>query len=85
MLKCARCNELKPETEFRYMPHKERHCSYCKKCESEYTRERRVKVNKKRYLLKIFRELCKYMSAADIDCLLFELKQIKKEVKGIDS
>ena len=85
MLKCARCKKEKHEEEFRFIPGKGRYCSYCKSCEVDYEREQRLKANKRRYMLKTFRELCQFMEPADIDCLLFELKQIKDEVKGSES
>lgn len=37
-LKCSMCGEVKAETEFRFMHHKNRHNSYCKDCERWYNR-----------------------------------------------
>lgn len=82
MLKCAGCKKEKPEADFRYMPKKGRHYHLCRSCEAEFIKERNIRHSKRQYMLKTFRELCKHMDSADIDCLLFELKQIKDEVKG---
>ena len=35
---CAMCREVKDETQFRYMKHKKRFCSYCKECEKIYNK-----------------------------------------------
>lgn len=88
MYTCARCKDTKPEKEFRKFKNGN-HCSYCKSCEVDYTRERRrnseQKTHKKSYILKTFRILCEIMEPAEIDCLLYQLKQIKEEVMGNDS
>lgn len=36
--KCSICKECKEETEFRFMKHRKNYNSYCKKCESWYSK-----------------------------------------------
>ena len=84
MVTCSRCKQTKPERFFRKFKN-DKYCSYCKDCEvitKETRKSNEQKTHKKAYMLRTFRYLCEIMDKAEIDCLFYQLKQIKEEVTG---
>lgn len=82
--KCSMCGETKNVKEFRYMSAKRRYCAYCRQCEVFYNqkyRESNKKDCKKRQLKKNFRELCELMDQCEFDNLIFNFKEIYREVQ----
>lgn len=73
--KCSRCGAFKELTEsnFRYNTKQDKYYPYCRACEASYTRERRQKQRKKRFV-NMFLSITKDYSEADVDRLFSALK-----------